>query len=186
MMDKVSSVSSIQKGYLSKEQFCKLCHISKSTALRLIKSGTVPAIDTKKRTKRYLIAQSDAETYLCERNRNPFQFVSDVQRNMQSYGAYQEFSPENSVKLRRIAAFEWMACPDVLSASDISILLGYRIETIYRWRKHLGLNGYTISGKLYFPKALLLDFVASPEFHGIKQKTRQHIDLIRRAIHAGL
>lgn len=183
-MEKVSPVATVQKGYLSKEQFCKLCHISKSTALRLIKSGTVPAIDTKKPTKRYLIPL--AEIYLRERNQNPLQFISDIQHNVQSHDAYQEFNLENAIKLRRIAAFEWVVCPDVLSASEISGLLGYRTETIYRWRKHLGLNGYIISGKLYFPKALLLDFVASPEFHGIKQKTRQHIDLIRRAIHAGL
>jgi len=185
MIETISAIPAVQKEYLSKEQFCKLCHISKSTALRLIKRGVVPAIDTKKPTNRYLIARSDAETYLCERTRDPLQFVSNTQHNIQAHGAYQEFNLENAVRLRRIAAFEWMAYPDVLSASDISGLLGYRTETIYRWRNRLGLNGYFISGKLYFPKDCLLDFVASPEFHNIKQKTRQHIDLIRRAIHAG-
>ena len=186
MMETILSAPTAQKEYLSKEQFYKLCHISKSTASRLIKSGVVPAIDTKKPTNRYLIARSDVETYLCGRTRDPLQFVSNTQHSIQAHGAYQEFNLGNAVKLRRIAAFEWMAYPDILRENDVSGLLGYRPETIYRWRKQSGLKGYFISGKLYFPKVFLLDFVASPEFHGIKRKTRQHIDLIRRAIHAGM
>lgn len=185
-METVLSTSVTQKEYLSKEQFCKLCHVSKATALKLIKSGMVPAIDTKKKTNRYLIARSDVEAYLLERNQDPFRFVSSRQHNIQTHGAYKEFDPENAVKMRRIAAFEWTDCPDVLRAKDISGLLGYRTETIYRWRSNLGLNGYIISGKLYIPKTFLLDFVASPEFHGIQQKTVQHINLLRRAIHAGI
>lgn len=185
MMETTLSISAGQKEYLSKEQFYKLCHISKSTASRLIKNGVVPAIDTQKKTRRYLIARKDVEAYLSARNQNPSEFASTVQHNIQTYGDYKEFSPENAIKLRRIAASEWMDCPDVLRTSDISALLGYRTETIYRWRKNLGLKGYIISGKLYFPKTFLLDFIAGPEFHGIQQKTIQHINLLRRAIHAG-
>lgn len=106
MMETTLSISVVQEEYLSKEQFYKLCHISKSTASRLIKNGVVPAIDTQKKTRRYLIARKDMETYLSARNQNPSEFASTVQHNIQTYGDYKEFSPENAIKLRRIAASE--------------------------------------------------------------------------------
>lgn len=37
--------------YISKEQFYKMAHIRKSTALKLIRTGTVPAIDTGENNK---------------------------------------------------------------------------------------------------------------------------------------
>jgi hypothetical protein len=89
----------------------------------------------KRKQVRYLIARKDVEAYLSARNQNPSEFASTVQHNIQTYGDYKEFSPENAIKLRRIAASEWMDCPDVLRVCDISALLGYRTETIYRWRK---------------------------------------------------
>ena len=53
--------------YISKEQFYKMAHIRKSTALKLIRTGTVPAIDTGRTTNRYLIRLSDVEFYLRDR-----------------------------------------------------------------------------------------------------------------------
>lgn len=184
-MEITSTTTAVQKEYISKEQLCKMCHISKATALHLIKSGVIPAIDTNQKTNRYLIARSDVEIYLSKRNQNPVQFVPAGQHNIQTHGDYRNFNSNNAVKMRTIAALEWMDCPDILHTKDISELLGYRTQTIYHWRKNLGLKGYIISGKLYFPKTFLLDFIASPEFHGIQQKTIQHINLLRRAIHAG-
>lgn len=32
--------------YVSKEQFCKICHLKKSKARQLLQSGLVPCIDT--------------------------------------------------------------------------------------------------------------------------------------------
>ena len=69
-------VASTEKtAYLSKEQFYKECHISKATALWLIQSGLIPAIDTKKKTKRYLIAREDVEIFKHERERNPSKYT---------------------------------------------------------------------------------------------------------------
>ena len=50
--------------YISKEQFCKLAHVRKANALKLIQSGLIPYIDIGDQTHRYLIRQSDAEAYL--------------------------------------------------------------------------------------------------------------------------
>lgn len=67
-------MSEMKSLYLSKEQFYKECHISKRTALWLIQSGLVPAIDTGRRTCRYLIARDDVETYLQERELHPAEY----------------------------------------------------------------------------------------------------------------
>ena len=66
--------TSPQEEYISKEQFCKECHIKKATALYLIQGGLVPAINTQRQTNRYLIARSDMVRYLQERERDPIRF----------------------------------------------------------------------------------------------------------------
>ena len=49
---------------LSKEQFYKICHISKKTASDLLNSGKVPCIKSDKRTHKFKIRKSDAIEYL--------------------------------------------------------------------------------------------------------------------------
>ena len=48
---------------LSKEQFYKLCHISKSTALHLLRNGIVPCIDSGMKTRCYKIKKADVKEY---------------------------------------------------------------------------------------------------------------------------
>ena len=64
-------LTSADEEYLSKGQFCKECHISKATALYLIKNRLIPTINTKKKTKRYWIARSDMLAYLRARELDP-------------------------------------------------------------------------------------------------------------------
>ena len=52
---------------LSKEQFYKLCHISKSTALHLLRNGIVPCIDSGMKTRCYKIKKADVKEYLNKR-----------------------------------------------------------------------------------------------------------------------
>ena len=52
---------------LSKEQFYKLCHISKSTALHLLRNGIVPCVDSGMKTRCYKIKKADVQDYLSKR-----------------------------------------------------------------------------------------------------------------------
>ena len=52
---------------LSKEQFYKLCHISKSTALHLLQSGIVPCVNSGMKTRCYQIKKEDVQEYLSKR-----------------------------------------------------------------------------------------------------------------------
>ena len=44
---------------ISKEQFYRIAHISKATALHLLQNGLVPCKDTGKKTRRYTIRTDD-------------------------------------------------------------------------------------------------------------------------------
>ena len=52
---------------MNKEQFFRICHISKSTALYLLKSGKVPCEWSGKKTRCYKIRKEDVKAYLEER-----------------------------------------------------------------------------------------------------------------------
>ena len=52
---------------MNKEQFFRICHISKSTALQLLKSGKVPCEWSGKKTRCYKIRKEDVKAYLEER-----------------------------------------------------------------------------------------------------------------------
>lgn len=178
-------VSSTEKtAYLSKEQFYKECHISKATALWLIQSGLVPAIDTKKKTKRYFIAREDIEIFKRERERNPSKYAISPKNSISTYGGFSEYKSSAAAKMKIIAQSEWKDLPEVLHVNDVAYLLGYHTNTIYRWIKTRGLRGLRMLGKLYIPKKYLLEFIASREYHSVHPKSSKHIDLLRRSYHA--
>lgn len=167
---------SAEEEYLSKEQFCKECHISKATALYLIKSNLVPAINTQKQTNRYLIARSDMLAYLKAREFDP-----TLYRYQKSYGRkpVKRYSRNRATQLRQLITQEWAEMPDVLQLEDVSALLGYPKNIVRSWRKEFGLKSLTVSHTLYFPKKCLVEFVIGPEFHVVNPKSTRHMELLR-------
>ena len=57
--------------YVTKDQFYRICHISKNTALYYIRNGFIPCIDSGKKTRRYKIAIKDIIFFLEDRDENP-------------------------------------------------------------------------------------------------------------------
>ena len=58
----------IRKQYpetISKDQFYRIAHISKATALYLLQSGLVPCIDSGKKTRRYTIRTDSSGGLSC-------------------------------------------------------------------------------------------------------------------------
>lgn len=49
---------------ITKDQLYQICHISKSTALYLLRSGKIPCEYTRKKTRCYKIKKADVITYL--------------------------------------------------------------------------------------------------------------------------
>ena len=56
---------------ITKEQFYRNCHIGKSTALFLLKSGAVPCEYSGKKTRCYKIKKSDVQKYLKSKGKFP-------------------------------------------------------------------------------------------------------------------
>lgn len=51
---------------ITKEQFCRICHISKRHAKYLLDSGLVKCMDSGKKTRRYTIQAKDVWAYLID------------------------------------------------------------------------------------------------------------------------
>ena len=169
-------LTSADEEYLSKEQFCKECHISKATALYLIKNRLIPTINKKKKTKRYLIARSDMLAYLKARELDPTLYKYQKSYSKKQIKAY---SRNRATQFRRLIAQEWADLPDVLQLEEVSALLGYPKNIVRSWRKEFGLKSLTVSHTLYFPKKCLVEFVIGPDFHGFNPKSAKHMELLR-------
>ena len=159
--------------YLSKEQFCREFHVGKRTALWLISNGLLPAIDTKRKTDRYLIARKDIARYLKKRELEPDKYRY---RGLQTT----VLSSKSADKLRSAFFKIWADIPDVLRRHDVETLLGYEERIIVRWRHELGLESLKISQTIYYPKKMLIDFLLGPKAQAQYPKSPEHIQLMRR------
>ena len=166
-----------EQKYMSKEQFRQICHIGTRTCQWLIENQVVPVIDTHTKTSRYLIAVKDVERYLREREREPGKYGY----RFRTYGKTGRYDQIMANRLEATARELWKAEKDVLSAPDVSRLLGYTRQTIYKWNTRFGLKSIRVNGRLYFPKEVLIAFVASSACHRILRKSEKHYDLIRIA-----
>lgn len=167
-----------EQKYMSKEQFREICHIGTHTAQRLIENNLIPVIDTHAKTSRYLIAVEDVERYLIEREREPEKYGYRY-RTYEEAGKYDQ---DTSDRMKATAEQLWECEKDVLSAPDVTRLLGYARQTVYKWTVRFGLKSIKANGRFYIPKCVLIEFVASKECHLIIRKTEKHFDLIRRAM----
>lgn len=164
----------IANTFISKEQFCRDYHVGKATALWLIQTGLLPAIDTGRKTGRYLIADTDIQTYLHQRELDPKKY------------RYKGTPPSSSgVSLeprqaRAALAGLWSDIPDLLRLRDVAQLLGYDERVIVRWRREWGLQYLQASQFIYYPKQYLIDFILSPLGQTQYPKSPEHIELLNK------
>lgn len=109
--------------YISKEQFCKLAHVRKANALKLIQSGLIPYIDIGDQTHRYLIRQSDAEAYLTDRAHDPAKYSFQRESRIQTYPG--KFDRNFANELSQYASVLWKDEPQMLTVQQVHDLLGY-------------------------------------------------------------
>ena len=172
----VLKLSSKQQ-YISKSQFCKACHVGTETAAWLIKKGLVPAIVIGAKTKHYLIAREDAERYLDEREKFPEKYGYKYR----TYGKVGKYNRSVAKRIKDIVQSQWEDEHDLLDISEVSRLIGYRTETVYRWHIRYNIASVLVDNKLYIPKNELVRFVGSREFCEVEHKSKIHYDLIKNA-----
>ena len=177
MTEQIISLSDTE--YLSMEQLCKVCHIAKRTAAYLLKSGIIPAIDTRRKTDRYIIKHSDVVAYLEAREKHPEQFGYPFR----TYGQMGIYSEHTAQRIRALAEEMWKSEPELLTMQQAAALIGYRDETLYHWRIRYHVQSVKHGNKLYIPKESLLNFIMTKEFHEVERKSKTHYELIWRAYH---
>lgn len=163
---------------LSKEQFYKLCHISKSTALHLLRNGIVPCVDSGMKTRCYKIKKADVQNYLSKRAIFPEAYSAPT-------GWYCNNKKNNTKHvppkiLEDMAAFyadKLQRYPDVLTVKQVVKFTGYESSTVVRWCKLNYLKAYSLE-RLYIPKVYLIEFLNSICFRAINQKSDVHISLL--------
>lgn len=163
---------------LSKEQFYKLCHISKTTALHLLRNGIVPCVNSGMKTRCYKIRKADVQEYLSKRAIFPEAYSAPT-------GWYCNNKKTNTKQvppkiLEDMVAFyadKLQRYSDVLSVKQVMKFSGYKSSTVVRWCKLNYLKAYSLE-KLYIPKAYLIEFLNSIHFRAINQKSDAHISLL--------
>ena len=148
---------------LNKEQFFCTCHISKSTALHLLKSGKVPFEWSGKKTRCYKIRKEDVKAYLDERAIFPELYSAPKGWYGTHYVArLSKELPEDT--LRQMHGYYEKLLrkyPDVVTVKDVVALTGYTLTTVHNWCSRGSLKSFQKGLKFCIPKIFLVDFFCS-------------------------
>ena len=152
--------------YVSKEEFYKLCRISKKTAYKLIKSGRIKAI------------KRDCGSLHCYEIP-----ISEIER-LESIRYYiNKLREEEISKTRNYYSEKLQSYPDVITSEDVQAITGYAKETVRRWIQSGKLVATVYKSKYIITKNDFLDFVISPSYVGITRKSQEHLsDFIKLGI----
>lgn len=152
--------------YVSKEEFYKLCHISKKTAYKLIKSGRIKAVKQK-----------------CA-SRHCYEIpISEIER-LESVRCYlNKLREEEISKVKEYYCEKLQKYPDVITSEDVQTITGYAKETVRKWIQSGKLVGMVYKSKYVISQNDFLDFVISSHFVGITRKSHEHLaDFIKLGI----
>ena len=144
MIEKFKDYEEIKKAYpktMSKDQFYKVAHISKATALFLLQTGLVPCKDSKKKTRRYTIKTKDVISYMQERIVNPekFRAADGWYLTRSGYGKSKDtgkdklmsLTPEQCELLRQYFENELTDYNDLMTTHEFATFLGYCSKSGY-------------------------------------------------------
>lgn len=167
---------------ITKEQLCKLCHISKATALYLLQSGKLPCEFSGKQTRCYKIYKEDVIAYIADRERYPENYT--VPKGW--YGGRRRLQQQMELPpfvIGEMAAFyqELLASyPDVLTGSEVSVLTGYCKSAVNGWCRKGYLKSFQKRSVNHIPKVYLTEFFCSQHFRTIPQKSDWHNKILKQ------
>jgi hypothetical protein len=181
----------IRKQYpvsMTKDQFYRITHISKKTALYLLISGLVPCVDSGKKTRKYTIKTDDVINYLVDRKTNPAKYTAPDGWYAGRSGKYPPITSYRSelLTLSNKASERFMSyltlklsgAEDLLSIPQVSALTGYSTKTLYRWCREKGIKHFRISNRVLIPKIILINYLSSEDANMIRKKSAVHLALI--------
>ena len=173
---------------MSKEQFRLACGISKRTALYYLQAGLIPHINTGKGTHKYLIRKKDVINFLKKRSADPQKYLPPENwykyntLNVCEFNDAREYIPiPDADMLVKYYTEKLSELPDVLSPDTVSKLTGYDRKTVNNWAFSGKLKSLMVGKKRVIPKCYLIDWLCSPAYNSIGNKTQAHIEALRKA-----
>lgn len=167
---------------INKDQLYRICHISKTTAMYLLRSGKIPCSYTGKKTRCYNIKKEDVKAYLEDRVVFPEAYSAPV-------GWYSGKHSLPKIKLEMPEPIyedmhEYYAellknYKDVISSGDIVKLTGYSKSAINGWCAKGHLKAFQKRNVYVVPKVILVDYFCSQYFRTIIRKTDWHIRVLK-------
>ena len=171
---------------MSKDQFYRIAHISKATALFLLQNGRVPCSDTGKKTRRYTIKTDDVIAYLKDREIHPdfykaksgwYSGTAGKQKPREETIAPQ-LSPENQKLLVQYLSRLMKPFDDLITVKELAEFVGYNMTTIVNWCNK-DLKHFNIAGRFLIPKISATEYLASPRLCSLPQKSKRHKNLLK-------
>ena len=187
-MDKqtIDYLKSTYPDVITKNQFYRICHISKRTASYLLDSGLVPCTNSGKKTRKYKIHLDDVIVFLYERENNSLVFKAPENFYKNDFYNPYAINTDRLIKNRsmlRIFLENYIAnYEDVLSLSKVVEITGYSSKTVSIWCEKGKLKSFNIFNRVKIPKKYLVDYLTSDEGILIVRKSKKHISILCEAL----
>lgn len=149
---------------ISKDQFYRICRISKRKARWLLENGLIPCEDSGKQTRRFRIRLEDVITFLEQRDAGLLQ--DEIPIGIFSSGSHPSAQPRQTLDSGALCAFlleRWADAPDMLTAQQAASLCGYGPTTINVWIGKGLVTAVQCRGRNLIPKESLAERLASRE-----------------------
>ncbi len=170
---------------MNKEQLCKACHISKKTALYLLKYNLIPHTDSGRQTRRYTIRKKDVIAFINDREVNPLKYIppdywysrGEIKKVPGTIRILPNL-PKDPAVIRSYYSEKLLRYPDVMDVADVVDFTGYNRRTVGGWIRTGKLKALQLLSKYVVPKPYLLDFLASDTYNQILRKTPLHVKML--------
>ncbi len=170
---------------MNKEQLCKACHISKKTALYLLKYNLITHTDSGRQTRCYSIKKEDVIAFINDRKVNPLKYIppdywysrGEIKKVPGTIRILPNL-PKDPAVIRSYYSQKLLRYPDVMDVADVVDFTGYNRRTVCTWIRTGKLRALRLLSKNMIPKEYLLVFLISDTYNRIIRKTPQHVKML--------
>ena len=168
---------------ISKEQLCRLCHISKRVAKYYLDNGVIPCRNNGQATHTYAIKTRDAITFLRRRNACPGAFRVSIRSGCKPFVHPSiRYTRRVMQVYRRLLEELARPYPDLMTVQMIAEITGYSAKTIRTWTAFGHIRWFRNGSQNYAPKELVLAHMMSEEYRSIANRSWKHDKLVQKLI----
>jgi hypothetical protein len=165
--------------FVTKEQFWRICHISKNTAKYYLENGYIPCVTSDKKTHRYKISIRDIIFFLTDRDENPSKYYLPNHFNnpflpseVKQYKPKPQHRAKDCCKLKgkaevgnykKYLELQFSEYPDMMSAKQILQVTGHTTAVILQWCKTEKVKYIICSGSYLLQKKSVVAYLFSRE-----------------------